>query len=104
MTTRAQWIEDTLNSALAPIHLEILDESDQHAGNRVESHFRVVVVSDRFEGLPLIRRHRLAQDPLKAAFDQGMHALALHTYTPAEWASRDNAPASPACRGGGADH
>lgn len=99
--TRAQWIEATLREHLAPTHLEITDESGQHAGDRQESHFRVVVVSDRFEGLALIRRHRLTQDPLRAAFDQGMHALALHTYTPAEWADRQQAPASPPCRGGG---
>ncbi len=101
MTTRAQWIERTLREALDPIHLEITDESTQHAGDRVESHFRVVVVSDRFEGLPLIRRHRLVQDPLKPAFEQGLHALALHTYSPDEWAKRSDAPASPPCRGGG---
>ncbi|MFW6323418.1 MAG: BolA family protein, partial [Guyparkeria sp.] len=63
MTTRAQWIEQTLRATLEPTHLEITDESTQHAGDRVESHFRMVVVSDRFDRLPLIRRHRLVQDP-----------------------------------------
>ena len=101
MSTRAQWIEETLRTELAPSHLEITDESGQHAGERVESHFRVVVVSDRFEGQMLIKRHRLTQDPLKPAFEQGLHALALHTYTPAEWAERQDAPASPPCRGSG---
>jgi BolA protein len=101
MNPRAHWIETTLTEALAPSHLEITDESDQHAGNREETHFRVVVVSDRFEGQPLIKRHRLTQDPLKPAFAAGLHALALHTYTPAEWAERQAAPASPPCRGGG---
>ncbi|MFO7808366.1 BolA family protein, partial [Guyparkeria sp.] len=97
MTTRTQWIEQTLRDALEPMYLEITDESTQHAGNRVESHFRVVVVSEQFDGLSLIRRHRLAQDPLKTAFEQGLHALALHTYSPAEWEQRQDAPASPAC-------
>jgi len=101
MTTRAQWIEETLRDALAPSHLEITDESGQHAGDRAETHFRVVVVSDRFEGQMLIKRHRLTQDPLKPAFEHGLHALALHTYTPAEWAERQAAPESPPCRGGG---
>ncbi|WP_410474509.1 BolA family protein [Guyparkeria sp. TX1] len=101
MTTRAQWIEQTLRDALNPSYLEITDESTQHAGDRVESHFRVVVVSEQFDGLPLIRRHRLAQDPLKPAFEQGLHALALHTYSPAEWEQRLDAPVSPDCQGGG---
>jgi BolA protein len=101
MTTRAHWIEQTLREMLEPSHLEITDESAQHAGDRVESHFRIVLVSERFAGLPLLRRHRLVQDPLKPAFAQGLHALALHTYSPDEWAARQDAPASPACRGGG---
>lgn len=100
MATRAEWIQSTLQSALTPGHLEITDESGMHAGDRVETHFRVVIVSDRFDGLTLIKRHRLAQDPLKPAFEQGLHALALHTYSPAEWEERQGAPASPACRGG----
>ena len=99
MATRAEWIESTLQSTLAPQHLEITDESGMHAGDRVETHFRVVIVSDRFDGLTLVKRHRLAQDPLKPAFEQGLHALALHTYSPAEWEERQDAPASPACRG-----
>jgi len=99
--SRAQWLEDTLRNELAPTHLEIIDESNQHAGTAQETHFKVVVVSDRFEGQMLIKRHRMTQDPLKPAFEAGLHALALHTYTPAEWAERQAAPDSPACRGGG---
>ncbi|MGM0516532.1 MAG: BolA family protein [Pseudomonadota bacterium] len=99
--SRAQWLEDTLRAELDPAYLEITDESGQHAGDRQETHFRVVVVSDRFEGRMLIKRHRMVQDPLKPAFEAGMHALALHTYTPDEWAERQGAPASPPCRGGG---
>jgi len=99
--SRAQWLEDTLRAELAPTHLEIIDESGQHAGTAQETHFKVVVVSDRFEGQMLIKRHRMTQDPLKPAFEAGLHALALHTYTPAEWAERQAAPESPACGGGG---
>jgi BolA protein len=99
--TGAQWLEDRLRAELDPTYLEITDESAQHAGDRQETHFRVVVVSDRFKGQMPITRHRMVQNPLKPAFETGLHALALHTYTPAEWADRRGAPSSPPCRGGG---
>ena len=99
--TRKYWIEQTLQQTLDPTVLEVEDQSDQHAGNRSESHFRVVVVSRAFEGKMLIARHRMTQDPLKPAFEQGMHALSLHTYTPEEWLKReDKAPETPPCMGG----
>lgn len=98
--SRAHRLQQTIEQAISPTFLEITDESAQHAGNRQESHFRVVVVSERFNGEPLLKRHRLTQDPLADEFRQGLHALALHTYTPAEWAERGGAPDSPACRGG----
>ena len=51
----ARRIERKLGSGLSPAHLEILDESGMHAsGPGAETHFRVLVVSDRFEGLPLL--------------------------------------------------
>lgn len=98
--TRAETIRTTIEQQLAPSLVEITDESSQHAGNRQESHFRVVVVSDQFAGMPLLARHQAVQKPLKVEFDQGLHALALHTYTPEEWSKRAQAPESPLCRGG----
>ncbi len=47
-----QNIETKIRSSLAPSHLEVIDESHMHSvppGS--ESHFRVVVVSERFEGV-----------------------------------------------------
>jgi len=98
--TRAETLRTTIEQQLSPSFLEITDESSQHAGNRQESHFRIVVVSASFEGMPLLARHRAVQDPLRGEFDQGLHALALHTYAPEEWAKRGQAPESPKCRGG----
>ncbi|HHQ69660.1 MAG TPA: BolA family transcriptional regulator [Halothiobacillaceae bacterium] len=98
---RKNWIEETLTATLAPTHLEVEDQSHQHAGNNSETHFRIVVVSRAFEGKMLIARHRMTQDPLKPAFREGLHALSLHTYTPEEWLKREQrAPASPDCKGG----
>ena len=84
--------------ALSPVHLEVHDESHMHARG-TQTHYKAVIVSERFEGLPLIRRHQAVYAALGELMGQ-FHALALHTYTPAEWEARGQAPDSPACRGG----
>jgi len=95
-------IEGKLADALAPVHLEVLNESDQHSvppGS--ETHFRVVVVSAAFEGKRSVARHQHVYRLLAGELAGGVHALALHTYTPAEWSARaEPAPESPACMGG----
>jgi BolA protein len=83
---------------LEPGHLEVQDESHRHARGQ-ETHYKATIVSDRFAGLPLLRRHQAVHAILGDLMAQ-FHALALHTYTPAEWQERRAAPQSPACRGG----
>ncbi len=92
-------IKQTLREAFAPVHLEVINESHMHSGPATESHFKVVLVSDRFEGEKLIARHRAVNRALAALLPR-FHALALHTYTPQEWAEKGAAPVSPACQGG----
>ena len=66
-----------------------------------ESHFKVTIVSDAFEELMLIKRHRMVNHALREEMQQ-IHALALHTLTPLEWRTRGGeVAASPKCRGGG---
>ena len=95
-------IEQKIRVALAPMHLEVLDESHQHnVPEGSQSHFKLVVVSDQFEGMSLINRHRQINAVLKKEFDNGLHALALHTMTPEEWFNKGgNIPATPECLGG----
>ena len=94
-------IERKLAEALAPAHLEVINESNQHSvppGS--ESHFKVVLVSAVFEGKRSVARHQQVYKVLAEELAGGVHALALHTYTPAEWAGHTaGAPASPACMG-----
>lgn len=98
-----QQIEHKLREALAPLHLEVENESHKHnvpAGS--ESHFRVVVVSERFADQPLVQRHRAVNSTLAQELQGRIHALALHTLTPEEWYAKGGAaPASPPCLGGG---
>jgi BolA family transcriptional regulator, general stress-responsive regulator len=74
---------------LQPIRLDVINESELHAGHRGspgtgESHFRVLVVSPKFTGLSRVARHRLVNDLLAAELAGGIHALALATYAPGE--------------------
>ncbi|MCJ2543283.1 BolA family protein [Thermostichus vulcanus] len=50
------------------------------------NHFQAVVVAEQFQGLTMIKQHRLVNDALKAHLQDGrLHALALRTFTPAQW-------------------
>src|SRR5258708_2293868 len=78
---------DKLTRALAPVRLEIEDESDKHRGHKGASgggHFRTFIVSAFFEGKNLVARHRLVYDALATEMTGAVHALALRTLTPGE--------------------
>ena len=80
MTTRQQNIERKLQAAFSPLHLEVIDESHMHSvPEGAQSHFKVVVVSDAFDGEKLIARHRRINEILNEELAEGMHALAMHT-------------------------
>lgn len=95
-------IEQKVQASLSPVHLEVINESYMH---RVlpgsETHFKVLVVSEQFEGKRLLARHRMLNQLLSDELNQGVHALALHTLTPTEWQAKSTVPASPPCRGQG---
>lgn len=93
--------QDLITAALAalqPEHLEVLDESHMHSRG-LETHYKAVIVSPLFAGLNAVKRHQKVYATVGELMGQ-IHALALHTYTPEEWAAQGVAPASPTCRGG----
>jgi acid stress-induced BolA-like protein IbaG/YrbA len=49
-------------------------------------HYAAVVVSPEFEGLPRIKRHQRVYQALGQHLENDIHALTLHTHTPAEFA------------------
>jgi BolA family transcriptional regulator, general stress-responsive regulator len=78
-----------LKEALDPVSLDVVDESDRHAGHAGArpgggTHYRVRVVSARFERQSRIERHRLVYGVLAAEFADGLHALALVAKAPDE--------------------
>lgn len=93
-------IESRLREAIALEHLDILNESHMHSGPATESHFKVTAVSSAFEGMSAVKRHQRLYQLLDEQLRNGIHALALHTYTPAEWQRKNAvAPRSPDCMG-----
>jgi len=85
----ANIIADKLNAALAPVTLDIIDESSQHAGHvgarpEGETHFRLKIVSDTFTGKSRVERQRLVYQTLADELAGGVHALAMVTLTPTE--------------------
>lgn len=97
-----QEIERQLTDTFKPLHLEVENESHQHSvPANSETHFRVVVVSDAFESCRPVARHQKIYASLGEQLAGPVHALALHTYTPAEWRQRQQeVPESPQCLGG----
>ena len=94
-------IEDKLTRELLPATLVVENESHKHsvpAGS--ETHFKVTVVSSRFDGLGRVDRHKLVYAILKDELAGGVHALTITSRTPAEWAADPAVSASPPCLGG----
>ena len=78
-----------LTAALHPVLLDIVDESHLHAGHAGAregggTHYRVRVVSAKFDRRSRVERHRLVSDLLTAEFSDGLHALALVAKAPGE--------------------
>jgi BolA family transcriptional regulator, general stress-responsive regulator len=82
-------ITNKLREAFTPESLDVIDEShlhEGHAGHRPggETHFRIYIVSDAFEGKSRIERHRLINATLAAELAGPVHALAIKAQAPNE--------------------
>lgn len=87
--TMEERIRDALMAGLAPQELQIIDESSLHAGHAGarpggETHYRITVISDKFEGVGRVQRQQMVYGLLDEAFNAGLHALAMTTKTPTE--------------------
>jgi len=101
MATTQSIIIKKLDGAFSPDHLEVINESATHnVPEGSESHFKVVLVSQSFEGHSAVKRHQSVYAVLAAELQSGVHALVLHTYLPAEWKKQQSVPSSPNCLGG----
>ncbi len=83
----AQIIRQKLEKSFAPERLEVIDESDRHAGHagahaEGESHFRIDIVSQAFSGKSRIDRHRMINEALATLLKSRVHALAINASAP----------------------
>lgn len=86
-------MERKLGERLAPERLEVVDDSQRHAGHSGsrpggESHFSVQIVAAAFEGKGQVARQRLVYEILAEELRGGVHALVLTTLTPGEAEAR----------------
>jgi BolA protein len=95
-------IEKKLAESLTPTHLEVINESHMHnVPPGSEAHFKVVIVTDAFDGVSRIRRHQRVNGILEKELMEDVHALSIRTMTPEEWtALGGQVMASPKCVGG----
>ena len=85
----AEIIASRLTDQLAPSSLEVINDSHRHAGHMGdngtgESHFTVIVESDRFVGLNRVQRQRLVNHALADLLSSRIHALAIRARAPGE--------------------
>jgi BolA protein len=85
---RVEAIRERLQATLAPLELQVIDESHKHAGHEGardgRGHFAVRIVSAAFEGVNLLARHRLVYDALGPLMQTDIHALSLKAQAPSE--------------------
>ena len=90
--TRAGRLDERLRAALQPLELEIVDDSHLHAGHAGAAdgrgHFSVHVISERFAGLPVVRRHRLVYAAVGDMMITDIHALSIRALAPGEGTPR----------------
>ena len=86
--TRAERLRAALEAAFAPVALEVVDDSARHAGHAGardgRGHFNVEVVSEAFDGLGSLARHRAVYAAMGALMETDIHALSIRAMTPDE--------------------
>ncbi|ORU89785.1 MAG: cell division protein BolA [Cycloclasticus sp. symbiont of Poecilosclerida sp. M] len=88
MTTRTEIIRTILNDAIEPDFIEVLDDSQAHAGHEGAKagggHFYLTIVSDKFNEKSRIQRHQLIYQTLGDMMKSDIHALSIKAFTPEE--------------------
>ncbi|HIL94070.1 MAG TPA: BolA family transcriptional regulator [Cycloclasticus sp.] len=88
MTNRTDIIKNTLSESLQPTFIQVLDDSQAHAGHEGAKsgggHFYLTIVTNDFEGLSRIKRHQLIYKALGDMMKSDIHALSIKAFTPEE--------------------
>ena len=85
---RVEAIQQALESAFSPLHIQVKDQSHLHAGHAGArdglGHFEVTIVADAFDGMSRIERHRMIYAALGTMMQTDIHALKINAFSPAE--------------------
>ena len=85
---RVAVIRARLETELAPMSLEIVDDSRRHAGHAGardgRGHFNVTIVASRFAGVNRLARHRMVYAALGGLMQTDIHALSVTALAPDE--------------------
>lgn len=88
MSSRLERIRKTLETALEPESLELIDESHLHAGHEGAKsgggHYELVIVADCFRDKSPVARHRLVYAALEREMGPEIHALSIKAFAPDE--------------------
>ncbi len=85
----AETIRSKLDAAFSPVKLEVMDDSDKHAGHSGarkggESHFTVTIEAAAFEGVARVQRQRKVYGVLAEELAGPIHALSVKASAPGE--------------------
>ena len=83
-------IEKIIMSYFKPYFFSVIDVSEQHRGHQnfkenVESHFEIIIVSEKFHNKNKIDRHRMVNQSLREEFSSDLHSVVIKTYTIEEY-------------------
>ena len=85
---REKLIRDRLTDRFSPTELRIKDQSHLHAGHAGAAdgrgHFDVRIVSESFDGMSRLERHRSIYQALDDLLQSDIHALRINALTPAD--------------------
>jgi len=88
MSERIDKMRSLLSATFAPLECQLVDDSHLHAGHAGAAsgagHYTVRIVSDRFDGLNRVARHRLVYDCLRDMMTSDIHALNIIALAPSE--------------------
>lgn len=94
-------IRDKITQTFDPFYYDVINESYKHNVSKdSESHFKIIIVSNKFNNNNLIQRHRLVNTLLHEELKTYIHALSIQAKTIEEWEKNSTIISTPNCLGG----
>lgn len=101
---REQRITKLIHKEFSPVFFDLENESHKHSvPPNSETHFKMLVVSEKFAGQTRINRQRMLLAVLDEEMKSGLHAISMKALSPEEWRAQNEVIElnSPPCLGGG---